>query len=139
MFAWITILIRFADKSNTRAGGDAVVKHVALKKQALKRPGVRAAYDALGPEFDLLNEMLAARTRAGLTQADVAELMGTHAPAITRLESALSSSKHSPSIDTLKRYAHAVGCELSIRMRPRKAGVTKRAREGRKRGITETP
>ena len=103
-----------------------MVKHVALKKQALKRPGVRAAYDALGPEFDLLNEMLAARTRAGLTQADVAELMGTHAPAITRLESALSSGKHSPSIDTLKRYAHAVGCELSIRMRPRKASVAKR-------------
>ena len=91
------------------------MKHSELVKIALARPGVKAAYDALAPEFELLHEMLAARSRAGLSQADVAQRMGTHAPSVGRLESALRSAKHSPSINTLKRYAKAVGCELQIR------------------------
>jgi transcriptional regulator with XRE-family HTH domain len=91
------------------------MKHSAIKKAALKKPGVKKEYEALGPEFELLRQLLSARNRAGLSQADVAARMGTHAPAITRLESALSTGKHSPSIDTLKRYARAVGCELQIR------------------------
>ena len=105
------------------------MEYEALKKAALKRPGVRAAYDALRPEFELLQQMLAARAKAGLTQADVAERMGTHAPAITRLESVLTTGKHSPSIHTLKRYAIAVGCELEIRLvsrRPKSAGATRK-------------
>jgi len=100
------------------------MKHTELKKQALRKASVRAEYEALGPEFELLRQMLGARTKAGLSQADVATRMGTHAPAITRLESALGSGKHSPSIDTLKRYAEAVGCELQVRFvrssRPKK-------------------
>ena len=94
------------------------MKHSAIKKSALKKPRVREEYEALGPEFELLRQLLSARSKAGLSQADVAQRMGTHAPAITRLESALSTGKHSPSIDTLKRYAHAVGCELQIRFVP---------------------
>lgn len=91
------------------------MKHSDLKKTALRRVSVRAEYEALGPEFDLLRQMLRARTKAGLSQADVAKRMGTQAPAVTRLESALSSGKHSPSIGTLKRYAEAVGCELQVK------------------------
>ena len=91
------------------------MKHSELKKAALSRPEVKAEYDALGPEFELLRQMLGARTKAGMSQADVAARMGTQAPAVTRLESALSSGKHSPSIATLKRYAEAVGCELQIK------------------------
>ncbi len=91
------------------------MKHSDLKRAALRRVGVQAEYAALGPEFELLRQMLRARTKAGLSQADVAKRMGTQAPAVTRLESALSSGKHSPSIDTLKRYAEAVGCNLQVK------------------------
>ena len=91
------------------------MKHNDLKKTALNRVAVKAEYAALEPEFELLRQMLGARAKAGLSQADVAQRMGTQAPAITRLESALSSGKHSPSIATLKRYANAVGCKLQIK------------------------
>ena len=96
------------------------MNHAQLKKVALSKPKVKAEYDALGPEFELLHQMMSARNIAGLSQADVAKRMGTHAPAITRLESALSSGKHSPSIATLKRYALAVGCELQVKLVPQK-------------------
>lgn len=48
-----------------------------LKTELLANPAVRQAYDAQAPEFELARELIAARTRAGLTQGDVAALMGT--------------------------------------------------------------
>ena len=92
------------------------MKHSELKKKALKRPGVKAAYEEMEPEFSLLRELLRARHNAGLSQAEIAEKMGTKAPAVTRLESSLSSGKHSPSIATLKKYAKALGCHLEIKL-----------------------
>ena len=92
------------------------MKHSKLKEKALKNKKVMAEYKALEPEFTLLRELLKARQKAGLSQAEIAERMGTKAPAITRLESSLSSGKHSPSIATIKRYANALDCHLEIKI-----------------------
>ena len=90
--------------------------HTELKEKALKRKKVKAEYDALEPEFSILRELLYARQKAGLSQAEISDKMGTKAPAVTRLESSLSSGKHSPSIATLKKYAQALGCHLEIKL-----------------------
>jgi transcriptional regulator with XRE-family HTH domain len=90
--------------------------HDELKQTALKKLEVQAAYEALGPEFALLRQMVQARQDAGLSQAQVATRMGTKPPAVARLESSLSSGKHSPSLATLRKYAEAVGCHLEIRL-----------------------
>lgn len=90
--------------------------HNELKHTALKRPEVKAAYEALEPEFKLLRQMMQARQEADLTQAQVASRMGTKPPAVTRLEASLSSGMHSPSIATLRKYAEAVGCRLEIHL-----------------------
>ncbi len=92
------------------------MKHSELKAKALKNKKVKAEYDALEPEFKLLRELLKARQRAGLSQAEVAERMGTKPPAVTRLESSLSSGKHSPSLATIKKYADALDCHLEIKV-----------------------
>jgi len=86
-----------------------------LRERALSNPDVRAEYERLNrEELALLDVMLAARRDAGLSQADVAERMGTKAPAVTRLERALATGQHSPSIDTLRKYAAACGKKLVI-------------------------
>lgn len=90
--------------------------HHELKKTSLRRPEVQAEYEALAGEFELLRQMLKARQEAGLTQAQVAERMGTKASAVTRLEASLSSGKHSPSLATLRKYAEAVGFRLEIHL-----------------------
>ncbi len=92
--------------------------HKELVKKLLKNPAVKAEYDAQKEAFALLDEMLKARRRAGLTQADVAQKMGTKTPAIARLEAGGGSKKHSPSLATLRKYAEAVGCRLEVRLRP---------------------
>ncbi len=90
--------------------------HEELKRRAMEDPAVRAAYEELEPEFALLASMLEARQRAGMTQAEVAAKMGTQPSAVTRLEGAIVSGKHSPSLETLRRYAEAVGGRLEIRV-----------------------
>lgn len=90
--------------------------HKELKKIALSKSKVKAEYDALEPEFTLLREMLHARQEAGLSQAQVAQRMGTKSPSVTRLESSLCSGRHSPSLDTIKKYAKALNCHLEIKL-----------------------
>jgi transcriptional regulator with XRE-family HTH domain len=85
-----------------------------FKRRALAQPGVKDAYDALEDEFAFLDEVLKARAESGLTQAEVAERVGTTQSAIARLESA--TPKHSPSIATLQRYARALGYRLEVRL-----------------------
>ena len=90
--------------------------HKKFKAKALANPEVKAAYDELAPEFALLRQLLKARQTAGLSQAEVAQRMGTQAPAVTRLESSLGNGKHSPSLATLHKYANAVGCKLQVKL-----------------------
>ncbi|GBD87881.1 helix-turn-helix protein [bacterium BMS3Abin03] len=92
------------------------MKHKELKRKALKRSSVKKEYDRLEPEFTLLREMLRARNKAGLTQAQIAERMGTKPPSITRLESSLTSGKHSPSLATIKKYLEVLNCRLEIKI-----------------------
>jgi DNA-binding XRE family transcriptional regulator len=89
--------------------------HDAFLEQALKRKGFKEAYDELEDEYLLVRELLSARLKAGLTQEEVAEYMGTTKSAVSRLE---SPGRHSPSVSTLKKYAGAVGCEIEIRLVP---------------------
>jgi DNA-binding XRE family transcriptional regulator len=88
----------------------------AFREQLLANPDVQAAYEASVLEYAILDEMLNARREAGLTQAQVAERMGTKAPAVARLENSLASGKHSPSIETLQKYAKALGKRLEVHL-----------------------
>jgi DNA-binding XRE family transcriptional regulator len=86
--------------------------HKAFIEKAMESEGFKKAHIDLGEEYALVREMLAARSRVGLSQEAVAELMGTTKSAISRLE---AGGKHSPSVTTLKKYARAVGCHLEIK------------------------
>jgi transcriptional regulator with XRE-family HTH domain len=105
--------------------------HKELKAHALERVDVKAAYDQLDEKVAFLDEFLKACASAGITQAEIAERIGTTQSAIALLES--GSGKHSPSLATLQKYAHALGCRLELRpvneMKTRKAkGRARRSR-----------
>jgi len=90
--------------------------HEEFLTRARRRRGFQEAYDALETEYQVANELITARARAGLTQDVVAQRMGTTKSAVSRLERA---GKHTPSVGTLQRYASAVGCELKIELVPK--------------------
>ena len=91
-----------------------MLTHKELKSRALERADVKAEYDRLDEEFTFLDEFLKARAAAGITQAEIARRIGTTQSASARLES--GGGKHSPSLATLEKYAHALGCRLELRL-----------------------
>jgi predicted transcriptional regulator len=85
-----------------------------LHKKWLKDSKYRHAYEALEEEFSLVAALIEARTRAGLTQEQVAHRMKTTQAVIARLEGGGSR----PSTRTLERYAEATGSRLRIIFEP---------------------
>jgi DNA-binding XRE family transcriptional regulator len=85
-------------------------------KRSKKDPKFAVAYDALEDEFAALAALLKARAAAGLTQAEVASRMGVSQPVVARIEASLGKQVHSPSLNTLRRYADACGMKLVIQM-----------------------
>ena len=77
-------------------------------------PEYRKAYESLEGEFTLIDALIGARTRARLSQAELAIRMRTTESAIARLE----SGRVKPSTRTLERYAEATGHRLRISLEP---------------------
>ena len=89
--------------------------HDQVVKKLMRRPAVRAEVERLEREESaLLDALLKARQEAGLSQAEVASRMGTQAPSVARLERALATGKHSPSVATLRKYVKACGKRLVL-------------------------
>lgn len=83
-----------------------------IKRELLAQPGVRTAYEEQADEFNVARELIAARARAGMTQSDVAERMGTTQSVIARLE----AGKRAPSLRSVQRFAEAVGARAVVRI-----------------------
>ena len=102
------------------------VKH--LHRRWMKEPGYKAEYEALDEEFQLARVLIEARTRAGLSQTDLACRMETSQSYVARIE----SGEVQPSTAALSRFAHATGSRLKIMFEParsaKKRVVTKRSR-----------
>lgn len=81
-----------------------------LHKKWIKNPKYKAEYEKLAPEFELARVIIEARTKAGLTQAQLAKRMKTTQSVIARLE----GGRVHPSTETLERFAKATGSRLKI-------------------------
>lgn len=81
-----------------------------IKKELLKKPEFKKAYDDLKPEFDLIASVMRKRIEKGLTQKELAEKAGTKQSAISRLE----SGDYNPSFDFLQKIAKALEAKLTI-------------------------
>lgn len=68
------------------------------------------AYDALDEEFELARVLIEARTRAGLSQTQLARRMKTSQSYVARIE----GGRVRPSTDALERFARATGTRLRI-------------------------
>jgi predicted transcriptional regulator len=80
--------------------------------KSLENPEVKREFDALEQEFAIASELIRARARAGLSQAELAERMGTSQSAIARLE----SGRTLPSAKTLIRFAEATKSKVELRL-----------------------
>ena len=83
-------------------------------QEQLKDPEFRAEYEALEPEFAIVQAMIDARKRTGMTQKDLAAATGIHQGDISKLE----RGSGNPSIKTLQRLAAGMGMKLKVEFVP---------------------
>ena len=81
-----------------------------IKKRLANHPDFRKEYEKADAEFAIIEALIRARTKAKLTQSELAQRIGTTQSAIARLE----GGRVSPSLATLRRYAEATGARLQI-------------------------
>lgn len=81
-----------------------------FRKELLADPAVRAAYDELAPEYEVARAIIRARSRSGLTQAQLAERMHTSQSYVARLE----SGRTLPNLKTLQRVGEATGTRIKV-------------------------
>ena len=79
-------------------------------------PAYLAEYEALGNEFAIGKALIGARTKARLSQAELAERIGTDQGNVSRWE----AGKALPSTRTLRKIASAMGLELVIAFKRRR-------------------
>ena len=79
-------------------------------QEDMQNPEFRAEYEALEPEFALIE----ARSKAGLTQQELADKTGISQPDISKLE----SGNANPSLNTLRRLADAMGMRVKVEFEP---------------------
>lgn len=81
-----------------------------FKKEILEDPEIKAEYDRLGPEFEIIEAIIKKRLEKNMSQKEMAQKMGTKQSALSRLE----SGTYNPSLLFLKKVATALDAKLSI-------------------------
>ena len=84
------------------------------RAKLLSDPEVRAAYDALEPEYTLIRELIDLRIKRGLSQRELAKRAGMKQPALVRVESGKTAS-----LRTLRRVAEALNADVRVSIVPR--------------------
>lgn len=88
-------------------------KFEEFERELLQRPGVRKEYDALKPKYEMIRSIIERRTQLQISQTQLAKMVGTQQPAISRLEKGDYNTK----ISTLFRVADALDLDISLKAR----------------------
>lgn len=80
------------------------------KNEILKNDEIKSEYDALAPEYDIIEAMIIARKNLNLTQKDLSEKTGINQADISRIE----NGTRNPSLKMLKKLASGLGMQLKL-------------------------
>ena len=92
-----------------------------IDEQLVADPRLAQAVDDLVAQMKLEQQIVALREKRGLTQKQLARLLGTSQPYVAKLESGRVTNL---GVKTLVKCARALGASLSIRIEPVKGRIT---------------
>jgi predicted transcriptional regulator len=81
-----------------------------FRNKLLENPEVKAEYEAMQPEYDIIQALIDARKQQGLTQKDLSHITGITQADISRIE----NGTRNPSLAMLKRLADGMGMRLKL-------------------------
>ncbi|MGN0326246.1 MAG: helix-turn-helix domain-containing protein [Lachnospiraceae bacterium] len=92
-------------------------RYTEYKEKALSNPEVKEEYDALQPEYDIIQAMIDARISQNLTQKELSDITGITQADISRIE----NGTRNPSLAMVKRIAAGLGMQLRLEFVPTQA------------------
>ena len=95
-------------------GGMTMSNYNDYKKRALQNPKVKVEYDALQPEYDIIQAMIDARVQQNMTQKDLSAKTGITQADISRIE----NGTRNPSLSMMKKLAQGLGMQLKLEFVP---------------------
>lgn len=84
------------------------------KQKVLQNPEVKAEYDALQPEYDIIQALIDARIKQNMTQKDLSARTGITQADISRIE----NGTRNPSLNMVKKLAQGLGMQLKLEFIP---------------------
>lgn len=91
-------------------GGIEMSSYKEYKERVLQDAKVKAEYDALQPEYDIIQAMIAARLEQNITQKELSEKTGITQADISRIE----NGTRNPSLSMVKKLAQGLGMQLKL-------------------------
>ncbi len=88
-------------------------RYEGFEAELLKDPEIRKEYEALKPKYMLIQALIEHRNKLRMSQAQLASIVGTHQPAISRLE----RGDGNITLSTLFKVANALNTKLDISLK----------------------
>ena len=89
----------------------------------LENPEIRKEYEALKPKYEMIQKLIERRNKLNMSQTQLAKIIGTKQPAISRLE----RGDYNTTLETLFKVASALDLDLEISLKAN--GKTKSIRD----------
>ena len=97
----------------------AATNYEEFEAELLRKPGIRREYDALKPKYNIIHSIIERRNQLQISQAQLAEIIGTKQPAISRLE----NGAYNTTLSTFFKVANALDLDVSLEVRHAKCKV----------------
>jgi len=90
-----------------------ITNYEEFEAELLKRPGIRKEYEALKPKYDMIRSLIERRSQLRISQTQLAQMIGTRQPAISRLE----KGDYNTTLSTFFKVANALNLDIHLKER----------------------
>jgi DNA-binding XRE family transcriptional regulator len=90
-----------------------ITNYDEFEAELLKKPGIRKEYEALRPKYEMIRAFIDRRIQLQISQAQLARVIGTRQPAISRLE----KGDHNTTLSTFFKVADALDLDVCFKVR----------------------
>lgn len=97
-----------------------------FEAELLEKPGVRAEFEALKPKYEMISSLIERRNQLRISQTQLARVIGTKQPAISRLE----KGDYNTTLRTFFKVADALDLDISLQVRKKRKHTGNRVRTG---------
>ena len=99
----------------SRMTAKKATRYEDFEAELLERPGIRKEYEALKPKYEMIRSLIERRNQLKLSQTQVARIIGTKQPAISRLE----KGDYNTTLNTFFKVADALDLDIYLKARKR--------------------